>query len=67
MKNNIILEYESLRNEITQKIDLVNSLMTFTLTTVVAILTFALTKKNELLYLLPFFNLLILFIIRITV
>lgn len=54
MKNNIILEYESLRNEITQKIDLVNSLMTFTLTTVVAILTFALTKKNELLYLLPF-------------
>lgn len=47
-------EYKSLRSEINQKIDLVNSLTTFTITTVVAILTFALTKENALLYLLPF-------------
>lgn len=52
--DNTIVEYEMLRAEINQKIELVNSLTTFTLTTVVAILTFALTKKNSLLYLLPF-------------
>lgn len=50
----MITEYKILRDEINQKIDLVNSLTTFTLTTIVAILTFALTKKNPLLYLLPF-------------
>lgn len=50
----MITEYKILRDEINQKIDLVNSLTTFTLTTVVAILTFALMRKNPLLYLLPF-------------
>ena len=43
--DNTIVEYEMLRAEINQKIELVNSLTTFTLTTVVAILTFALTKN----------------------
>lgn len=52
--DNLIREYESLRNEINQKIDLVNTLTTFTLTTAVAILTFALAKDNALLFLLPF-------------
>lgn len=50
----MIHEYEILRNELNQKIEMVNSLITFTLTTVVAILTFALTKQNALFYLLPF-------------
>ena len=50
----MINEYEMLRNEIMQKIDLVNSLITFTLTTSIAILTFALTNKNSVLCLLPF-------------
>lgn len=51
---NMVREYELLRNEINQKIDLVNTLTTFTLTTTVAILTFALAKDNALLFLLPF-------------
>lgn len=52
--SDMVHEYESLRNEINQKIDLFNTLTTFTLTTAVAILTFALTKDNALLFLLPF-------------
>ena len=37
-----------------QKIELYNSLITFMITTVVALLTFALTQNEPLLYLLPF-------------
>lgn len=47
-------EYDNLRNEIIQKIELINTLLTFTITTTVAILTFALSRKNEILYLMPF-------------
>lgn len=54
MIDSILPEYETLRSEINQKIELVNSLTTFTLTTVVAILTFALSSDNAMLYLLPY-------------
>ena len=54
MKDSILAEYEMLKSEINQIIELVNSLTTFTLTTVVAILTFALTSDNAMLYLLPY-------------
>ena len=47
-------EYDTLRNEINQKIELHNSLITFTITTTVAILTFALSQNNVFLYLTPF-------------
>jgi len=50
----IVKEYEDLRGEIKQKIELHNSLITFMITTVVAVLAFALESKNSLLYLLPF-------------
>lgn len=53
-ENNILKEYEDLRNEIKQKIELHNSQIIFMITTVIAILAFALESKNELLYLLPF-------------
>lgn len=51
---NQIKEYDYLHNEISQKIELHNKLITFTITTVVAILSFALSKDNYLLYLMPF-------------
>lgn len=50
----VIKEYEDLRDEIKQKIKLHNSLITFMITTVVAVLAFALEGENSLLYLLPF-------------
>lgn len=53
-QENIIREYEDLRNEVKQKIELHNSLITFMITTVIAVLAFALESKNTLLYLLPF-------------
>lgn len=53
-QDNIIKEYEDLRGEIKQKIELHNSLMTFMITTVVAVLAFALETDNPLMYLLPF-------------
>ncbi len=53
-KENIIKEYETLREEMLQKIELHNSLITFMITTVVALLTFSLTQDEPLLYLLPF-------------
>lgn len=53
-KDNLIREYEELRNEINQKVELHNSLVTFMITTVVAILAFALESENSLLYILPF-------------
>lgn len=51
---NILKEYDELRDEIKQKIELHNSLITFMITTVVAVLAFALDNDNSLLYLLPF-------------
>lgn len=53
-KDNILKEYETLREEMLQKIELHNSLITFMITTVVALLTFALTQNEPLLYLSPF-------------
>lgn len=47
-------EYEDLRNEIKQKIEIHNSLITFMITAVVAILAFAVENDKALLYLLPF-------------
>lgn len=54
MANNTMKEYELLRNEINQKIELHNTLLTFTITTTVAVLTFALSKNRTILYLVPF-------------
>lgn len=51
---NILKEYEDIRGEIKQKIELHNSLITFMITTVVAVLAFALERNNPALYLLPF-------------
>ena len=54
---NRIKEYEILRNEIDQKIELHNSLLTFTITTVVAILSFILLQNHPysaFLFLIPF-------------
>lgn len=53
-KSYIINEYKELRNEIMQKIELQNSLMTFMITTVVAVLAFAIGSDNSYMYLLPF-------------
>ena len=50
---NELKEYELLHQEILQKIELHNTLLTFTITTVVAILSFALTQKISYLYLDP--------------
>lgn len=47
-------EYDNLRNEIIQKIGLINTLLTFTITTTVAILTFALSENNAFFCLMPF-------------
>ena len=54
MMNNNIKEYDNLRNEINQKIELHNTLLTFTITTTVAVLTFALSQNKTILYLIPF-------------
>lgn len=54
MDNNSMKEYDSLRSEINQKIELHNTLLTFTITTTVAILTFALSQDLPALYLLSF-------------
>lgn len=54
---NRIKEYEILRNEIDQKIALHNTLLTFTITTVVAILSFVLLQDqpySAFLFLIPF-------------
>lgn len=54
MEDYLIKEYEELRNEVRQKIELHNSLITFMITTVVAALAFSVGKNITLLYLLPF-------------
>ena len=51
---NLAKEYEDLRDEIKQKIELHNSLITFMITAVIAVLAFALENNNAMLYLLPF-------------
>lgn len=53
-EENMIREYETIREEILQKVNLHNSLITFMITTVVALLTFALTNNKPFLYLLSF-------------
>lgn len=52
--DNVIKEYEDIRGEIKQKIELHNSLIMFMITTVVAVLAFAVQGDNSILYLLPF-------------
>lgn len=54
MDQNKIKEYDMLREEIMQKIELHNNLLTFTITTCVAILSFAFSQDNAFLYLIPF-------------
>lgn len=53
-KENIVLEYNSIKEEIQNKIELHNNLLTFTITTVVALLAFAFSKDNPFLFLIPF-------------
>lgn len=53
-KEIIIKEYEQLRSEIEQKIGIQNSLITFMITAVIAVLAFAVEGNNSILYLLPF-------------
>lgn len=54
MDENKIKEYDMLREEIMQKIELHNNLLIFTITTCVAILSFAFSQNNAFLYLIPF-------------
>ncbi len=53
-KENSIVEYNCIKEEIQNKIELHNTLITFTITTVVAILTFAVSSDNPFLFLVPF-------------
>lgn len=52
-EKNEMKEYESLRNEIMQKIELHNTLITFTITGTLAVLAIAFNTNNTLLYLAP--------------
>lgn len=47
-------EYNTLRAEVLQKIELHNKLIMFAITTTVAILAFAFSQNNAYLFLLPF-------------
>lgn len=51
---NKVKEYDMIRAEIMQKIELHNNLSTFTITTSVAVLSFAFSQNNAFLYLIPF-------------
>ena len=51
---NLVKEYDNLRNEINQKIELHNTLLTFTITTTVAVLSLAVSQNSTILYLIPF-------------
>lgn len=53
-RENIISEYTSIKEEIQNKIELHNNLITFTITTTVALLAFAFSKENPFLFLVPF-------------
>lgn len=53
-QENVLKEYENLRSEIQHKTELHNTLVTFMITTTIAVLAFALEGNNTLLYLLPF-------------
>lgn len=56
-KANLLKEYDNLRSEIMSQISLVNNLQTFTITTVVAIISLALSQEgpiNPYLFLIPF-------------
>lgn len=56
MSESLLFEYKILRSEIDQKIKLHNTLLTFTITTVVAVLSFVFLQDeiNPFLFLLPF-------------
>lgn len=51
MEDQLLKEYEFLRNEIDQQQSLHNTLVTFTITTVVAVISFAATQSNPIMYL----------------
>lgn len=51
---NKVKEYDMIRAEIMQKIELHNNLSTITITTCVAVLSFAFFQNHAFLYLLPF-------------
>lgn len=53
-KENILIEYDYIKAEIQNKIELHNKLITFTITTVVAVLAFAFSEKDPFLFLTPF-------------
>lgn len=55
MNKDITEEYGHIKNEINQKIELHNSLLTFTITTTVLILSYGVAEKEPLLFLVPFF------------
>lgn len=50
----ILKEYEMLRQEIDQKMELHNTLLTFTITSTILVLTVAASEKVTILYLFPF-------------
>lgn len=50
----ILKEYEMLRQEINQKMELHNTLLTFTITSTILVLTVAASEKITILYLFPF-------------
>lgn len=54
MDNLILKEYEMLRSEIEQKISLHNTLLTFIITSTVAVITIAISEGITILYLFPF-------------
>ena len=54
MQDQLLTEYKFLRNEIDQQQALHNTLVTFTITTVAGIISFAATQNNPTLYLLSF-------------
>lgn len=47
-------EYDRIQEEIMHKLELHNSLLTFTITTSVALMTLAITQQSTILYLMPF-------------
>lgn len=56
MDNLILKEYEMLRSEIEQKISLHNTLLTFIITSTVAVITIAISEGITILYLFPFLH-----------
>lgn len=55
MSNTLKEEYSHVKNEINQKIELYNSLLTFTITTTVLIISYGVSESATWLFLVPFF------------